>query len=92
MNEAANDFLISQDDFNSLETRGDLLNLLKPSNYPVEKVLDTINYEQQLSNLQAELVKLQQWVIKKNKKVAIIFEGRDAAGKGGGNSKIFSAS
>ena len=40
-------------------------------------------YENKLERLQIELVKLQDWVIDKNKKIAVIFEGRDAAGKGG---------
>ncbi len=40
-------------------------------------------YEKQLSALQIELVKLQEWVRIKQKKVVVIFEGRDAAGKGG---------
>ncbi len=40
-------------------------------------------YEKQLVKLQYELVKLQAWVKKENKKVVVIFEGRDAAGKGG---------
>ena len=40
-------------------------------------------YEQTLINLQQELVKLQEWVIQEGKKIVIIFEGRDAAGKGG---------
>ena len=40
-------------------------------------------YEKKLQELQIELVRLQDWVITKGKKVAIIFEGRDAAGKGG---------
>ena len=40
-------------------------------------------YERTLSKLQVELVKLQDWVIDKGKKIVIIFEGRDAAGKGG---------
>jgi len=47
------------------------------------KVLDVLAYEKQLRDLQIELVKLQQWVLKENKRVAVIFEGRDAAGKGG---------
>lgn len=42
-----------------------------------------MQYERELKQLQIELVKLQQWVQKNNKRVAIIFEGRDAAGKGG---------
>ena len=40
-------------------------------------------YEKILINLQQELVKLQEWVIQEGKKIVIIFEGRDAAGKGG---------
>ena len=40
-------------------------------------------YEQELEKLQGELVKLQFWVRKTGAKVIIVFEGRDAAGKGG---------
>ncbi len=40
-------------------------------------------YETELARLQAELVKLQEWVVKNKIRVIIIFEGRDAAGKGG---------
>ena len=41
-----------------------------------------------LFRLQAELVKLQDWVVAKNEKVVILFEGRDAAGKGGAIKRI----
>ena len=44
--------------------------------------LDHEKYEIEKRRLQVELLKLQEWVINKNKKIAIIFEGRDAAGKG----------
>ena len=40
-------------------------------------------YERELERLQVELVKLQQWVIHEKKKICIVFEGRDGAGKGG---------
>jgi polyphosphate kinase 2 len=40
-------------------------------------------YEKELAELHAELVKLQQWVVEKRLKVCIVFEGRDGAGKGG---------
>jgi len=40
-------------------------------------------YEEELANLQIELVKLQEWIKEKGLKVVCIFEGRDAAGKGG---------
>ena len=46
------------------------------------------NYENKLQELQIELVKLQDWVIDKGKKIAIVFEGRDAAGKGGTIKRI----
>jgi polyphosphate kinase 2 len=40
-------------------------------------------YEEELFNLQLELVKLQAWIVHKGLKVVVLFEGRDAAGKGG---------
>ncbi len=39
--------------------------------------------KKELQNLQIELVKLQDWIQHKGLKVVVIFEGRDAAGKGG---------
>ncbi len=40
-------------------------------------------YEQELAHLQDELAKLQAWIVQEGLKVVVIFEGRDAAGKGG---------
>ncbi|WP_430885346.1 polyphosphate kinase 2 [Fusibacter sp. JL216-2] len=45
-------------------------------------------YEKRLAELQIELVKLQEWIVKKGLKVVVIFEGRDAAGKGGTIKRI----
>jgi polyphosphate kinase len=45
--------------------------------------IDKKPYEQELERLQIELVKLQEWVKHKGLKVVVLFEGRDAAGKGG---------
>ncbi len=47
------------------------------------KRIDTKTYEKELFKLQLELVKLQEWIKHKGLKVVVIFEGRDAAGKGG---------
>jgi polyphosphate kinase len=47
-----------------------------------------MHYFQQLFRLQAELVKLQDWVVSTREKVVILFEGRDAAGKGGAIKRI----
>ena len=41
------------------------------------------NYEKQLARLQVELAHLQSWVVKTGARVVVVFEGRDAAGKGG---------
>ena len=49
----------------------------------LDRILFDVQYEKQLLQLQAELVDLQQWVAKHKKRVCVIFEGRDAAGKGG---------
>lgn len=48
-----------------------------------KKTLDKKEYNKQLSRLQIELVKLQRWISDKGLKVVVLFEGRDAAGKGG---------
>src|SRR5665648_467133 len=45
--------------------------------------LPTKVYKKKLRELQIELIQLQRWVIDQNLKVVVIFEGRDAAGKGG---------
>lgn len=46
------------------------------------KKLTPKQYKKEKKRLQVELLKLQQWIIKNNKRVAIVLEGRDAAGKG----------
>ncbi len=45
--------------------------------------LDRQTYFRELLRLQSELIKLQDWVVANNYKVVVLFEGRDAAGKGG---------
>lgn len=45
-------------------------------------------YEKELAKLQVELVKLQEWIKHKGLRVVVIFEGRDAAGKGGTIKRI----
>ena len=57
--------------------------LLNRSKTDLKKVLERIAYENKLIGLQKDMIKLQQWVIEKDKKVVALFEGRDAAGKGG---------
>ena len=51
--------------------------------YPYATKIKRETYEKQKAELQVELLKLQSWVQETNQKVVMIFEGRDAAGKGG---------
>ncbi|MFP4149518.1 MAG: polyphosphate kinase 2 [Nitriliruptoraceae bacterium] len=54
-----------------------------PDEYNKQGVLRKKVYEAELERLQVELVKLQHWVKEEGKRIVVIFEGRDAAGKGG---------
>ena len=51
--------------------------------YPYKNLMSRKSYERQKYQLQVELLKLQAWVKETGQKVVILFEGRDAAGKGG---------
>lgn len=66
-----------------LLNRDDLPHLLNGAKSTYKKLLNTIKYEEELEKLQVELVKMQRWVQDEGQRIAIIFEGRDAAGKGG---------
>ena len=70
------------------QSRKDLIQIAQEENIPVEKALEKVNYEEELALLQSELVNLQQWIAEKKMRVAVLFEGRDAAGKGGAIRRI----
>ncbi|MCV6590570.1 MAG: polyphosphate kinase 2 [Marinobacterium sp.] len=53
------------------------------SGYPYKKKISRKDYEKQKKELQIELLKMQSWVRDTGQKIVILFEGRDAAGKGG---------
>lgn len=61
---------------------------LKEKDMTPAKALRILNYEAKLKKLQEELIKLQQWVEDEGEKLVVIFEGRDAAGKGGAIRRI----
>lgn len=52
------------------------------------KRLSNKRYLKELAKLQLDLIKMQEWVVEKRLKVAVVFEGRDAAGKGGTIKRI----
>ncbi len=70
-------------DLSQLGSRKELLNLAEQKNISLKKPLDNLKYEKELLELQAELVNLQKHISDHKLRVAVIFEGRDAAGKGG---------
>ena len=72
-------------DFENFANSEEFINTLKSKlgTKKYKKTLKGYQYDIELLKLQTELVNLQQWVAKHKKRVCIIFEGRDAAGKGG---------
>lgn len=71
------------EDLSRVSKRNDLIDIADKKKIKIKKILRNLRYEEELQLLQAELVNLQQWIAKKKLRVAILFEGRDAAGKGG---------
>ncbi|MGV8691195.1 polyphosphate kinase 2, partial [Pseudomonas aeruginosa] len=54
-----------------------------PANYPYHTRMRRNEYEKAKHDLQIELLKVQSWVKETGQRVVVLFEGRDAAGKGG---------
>ncbi|RZW57311.1 MAG: polyphosphate kinase 2 [Flavobacteriaceae bacterium] len=71
-----------------LNSKAGLRQFLSEEDIALPKILRNLNYEARLKLLQAELIHLQHWVYKNQKKIVIVFEGRDAAGKGGAIRRI----
>lgn len=58
-------------------------NEILSATYPHTKIMKRKRYDKEMAALQIELVRFQHWVRESGQRVAIVFEGRDAAGKGG---------
>lgn len=70
-----------EEKIHQLRTKEGVKGLLKHKK--ISKVLRDIAYESELRDLQIELIKMQNWIYDNKKRLMIIYEGRDAAGKGG---------
>ncbi|MBR9649796.1 polyphosphate kinase 2 [Thalassovita aquimarina] len=70
------------DDIRNAIKRGSKDDILNPA-YPHSERMRRKQYEKELRALQIELAKMQNWAKESGTRIAIIFEGRDAAGKGG---------
>ncbi len=79
---------LSKEDLELLNSRIGLKYLFADKQTNVERAIRLVRYETALRKLQAELIKVQTWTIKNRQKIVILFEGRDAAGKGGAIRRI----
>lgn len=78
----------TKEDMALINSKVGLYTLFKNKKVNLDKVLEEAKYVVALKKKQEELIKLQNWVIKNDKKIVIVFEGRDAAGKGGAIRRI----
>jgi polyphosphate kinase 2 len=79
---------ISEKSLKQLNSKKGIKFFLREPDITPLKVVRIMNYENKLKSLQVELIKLQKWVGQNKEKVVILFEGRDAAGKGGAIRRI----
>ncbi len=70
------------------ESRHNDTNMPKPVKGKALRLGKDCDYDRELRSLQVELVKLQEWIRHENLRVVVLFEGRDAAGKGGAIKRI----
>ncbi len=77
------EFELKNSHLKKLNSKKGLFAMLSKSAINYSKTLRYLEYEGELKKLQVELVRLQTWAIQNNERIIIIFEGRDAAGKGG---------
>lgn len=75
--------MFSAEQLESIKTRKELVALSKIEGINLKKSIKRAKYEEELKLLQTELSLLLEYIEKKKLRVAVIFEGRDAAGKGG---------
>ena len=79
---------LSTKNLKKLNSKRGLQLFLREEDMTVAKALRILSHETKLERLQEELIKLQQWVESEGEKLVVIFEGRDAAGKGGAIRRI----
>jgi len=80
---------VNLSDLEKINNKKEIIDFLVEHNVIKEdKFKEKLAYERELKDLQQELLELQLQLIKNNKRVLIIFEGRDAAGKGGTIARV----
>jgi len=82
------EFKLDEGGLKKLNSKKGLLALLSKEPYNISRAIRYVDYEKRLAKMQVELIKLQTWAINNNERIIVIFEGRDAAGKGGAIRRI----
>ena len=79
---------LSEEELDILNSKLGHYALLRSKKINLGRAIDEAKYANEIREKQIELIKLHNWVIKNEKKVIVLFEGRDAAGKGGAVRRI----
>ncbi len=79
---------LTESDVKKLNSKKGMLAMLSKEPINVDRALRYLDYQKKLEKLQTELIRLQTWGINNNERIIVIFEGRDAAGKGGAIRRI----
>lgn len=79
---------LTQEDVDKLNTKKGLLAILSKEPLNLEKAVRYVNHQKKLKKLQVELIRMQTWAINNGERIIVIFEGRDAAGKGGAIRRV----
>lgn len=83
-----NNIDLTEKDVELLNSKEGLMSLLRRKKTNLKKSLEEVKYSVAFKEKQEEMINLQNWVIKNDKKIVILFEGRDAAGKGGAIRRV----
>ncbi len=73
----------SKEELKKLNTNKSLVRLLRSPSLNFKENLEFLEYQEELEQLHVKMIKLQNWVIKRQERIVIIVEGREFAGKGG---------
>lgn len=75
-------------DLKKLNSKKGLLALLSKNPLNLDRAIRYVDYQKKLTKLQTELIRLQTWAINNDERIIVVFQGRDAAGKGGAIRRV----
>lgn len=79
---------LTDTDIKKLNSKKGLLALLSKEPFNIVKAIRYVDYQKKIVKLQTELIRMQTWAINNNERIIVVFQGRDAAGKGGAIRRV----